>query len=95
MSEQRLASAEEVSCDLLAEIITMRQRGTIVIPAEMRRALGIGDGSTLLLLLDNGELRVRPVNEDPIERLAAAITEGYGDSRPEAVLRELRDEWPG
>jgi AbrB family looped-hinge helix DNA binding protein len=81
-------------CELLAEVVTLRGRGTMVIPAAMRRELGLEEGSTLLLLVEEGELRVRPVPEDPLERLAAAITAGYGDVRPEVALRELREEWP-
>jgi AbrB family looped-hinge helix DNA binding protein len=35
--------------------------GQITIPAEFRRALGIGESSPLRVTLENGELRITPV----------------------------------
>ncbi|MGE0601717.1 MAG: AbrB/MazE/SpoVT family DNA-binding domain-containing protein [Dehalococcoidia bacterium] len=83
-----------MSCKFLAETITVGQRGTIVIPSEMRRELGIEPGTTLLAMVEDGSLTMKVVADDPIERLARAITEAYGDTKPEIALRELREEWP-
>ncbi len=82
------------ACEFLAETITVGQRGTIVIPAAMRRELHIEPGSTLLAIVEDGSLTLRLVADDPIERLARAITDAYGDVKPEVALRELREEWP-
>lgn len=37
--------------------------GKLVIPAAMRRELGIGAGDTVVVHVDDGELRVRTINK--------------------------------
>jgi len=43
--------------------ITVEKRGRIVIPAEIRRALGIREGSELIVQLDNGRIVLTPVRK--------------------------------
>ena len=43
--------------------ITVEKRGRIVIPAEIRRALGIREGSELIVELDNGRIVLTPVRK--------------------------------
>jgi AbrB family looped-hinge helix DNA binding protein len=81
----------------LSSVVTMGQRGTIVVPAEMRRALGLDCGSTLLAIVDGDQISLVPAPSDPMERLAWAMEQAYSGktaSEAEASLRELRDEWP-
>src|SRR5690348_3342932 len=45
----------------MTHIVRTLRGGQMTIPADMRRALGIGDETMLQLRLEKGELRVRPV----------------------------------
>lgn len=64
-----------------AQRVKIVDGGKLVIPASMRRQLGIGTGDTVLVDVDNGELRVRSVTR-AIERARAIlrkhIPEGVG-----------------
>ena len=40
--------------------IKMGKRGTIVLPAKLRRQFGLGDGSLLVTEAKDGEIRLRP-----------------------------------
>jgi AbrB family looped-hinge helix DNA binding protein len=73
----------EVALDRAVKII---EGGKLVIPAAMRRALGIARGDTVVIeLLPEGELRVRP--------LAAAIREAQAIVRKSVRRdRSLTDE---
>lgn len=46
--------------------------GKLVIPAAMRRELGIGSGDTVMVHVDEGELRVRTLNK-ALERARSII----------------------
>ena len=62
----------------LAQAVKIIEGGKLVIPASMRRAMGIARGDTVVVeLLSDGELRVRP--------LASAIREAQ-----EIVRRSVR-----
>lgn len=41
--------------------VTVEKRGRIIIPAEIRRALGIREGSELTVELDDGRIVLTPV----------------------------------
>lgn len=64
-----------------AQRVKIVDGGKLVIPASMRRQLGIATGDTVLVDVDNGELRVRSVTR-AIERARAIlrkhIPEGVG-----------------
>jgi AbrB family looped-hinge helix DNA binding protein len=47
--------------------VQLGQKGTMVIPAPFRKALGIGDGALLILEIEDGRLVVRPAKAVPIE----------------------------
>lgn len=55
-----------------AQRVKIVDGGKLVIPAAMRRQLGIGTGDTVLVDVDNGELRVRSVTR-AIERARAIL----------------------
>jgi len=50
-----------------ATTVHLGQRGTLVIPAAYRKALGIADGALLILEIIEGRLTVRPATAVPIE----------------------------
>jgi AbrB family looped-hinge helix DNA binding protein len=70
--------------------------GRLVIPAEQRKALGLNPGDTVLLSVENGELRLRSLQES-IRRarsLVAKYTGPGGDGRllSEEFIAERRRE---
>ena len=67
--------------------------GRVLIPAAARRALGIEEGDELILVVEDGEIRLRTVKE--AARKAQALVRRY--SRPEesladSLVAERRDE---
>jgi len=42
--------------------------GRVVIPAHIRRVLGIGPGTCLEVEVEDGAVLLRPIHEDPISR---------------------------
>jgi AbrB family looped-hinge helix DNA binding protein len=64
----------------LSQAVKIIEGGKLVIPAAMRRAMGIGRGDTVVVeLLPDGELRVRP--------LASAVREAQ-----EIVRKSVRPD---
>lgn len=57
---------------MLKAMVTIGSNGRFVIPAEFRRALGIGEGDTLLVRMDGDELRIS-TPEAAIARAQAAV----------------------
>jgi len=57
---------------LEAQRVKIVEGGKLVIPAMMRRQLGIGPGDTVMVDIDNGELRVRSVSK-ALERARAIL----------------------
>ena len=55
-----------------AQRVKIVEGGKLVIPASMRRELGIGAGDTVMVDIDNGELRVRSVSK-ALERARAIL----------------------
>jgi AbrB family looped-hinge helix DNA binding protein len=67
--------------------------GRLVIPAEIRRALGLKDGESVVLRVEDGELRVWSVREGI--RRAQAIASKYirpGESMVDELIAERRAE---
>jgi AbrB family looped-hinge helix DNA binding protein len=83
----------DMKTKFLSSVVTMGQRGTIVVPAEMRKALGLDCGSTLLAIVDGDQISLVPAPSDPMERLAWAGKGMFSGSDADTWLRELRDEW--
>lgn len=58
-------------------IITVSSKGQIVLPADVRRRLGMGAGSKIELIEDGDGLRLRvmhPVNRSDLTKLAGMVT---------------------
>ena len=77
----------------MAQAVKIIDGGKMVIPAAMRRKMGIGRGDTVIVeLTPDGELRVRP-QAAAITR-AQAIVSGFansGESLAAALIRERRE----
>jgi AbrB family looped-hinge helix DNA binding protein len=76
-----------------AQRVKIVDGGKLVIPASMRRQLGIGSGDTVLVNVDDGELRVRTIPR-AIER-ARAIVRQYvpeGSSLADELIADRRRE---
>jgi AbrB family looped-hinge helix DNA binding protein len=86
-----VSDSQEVT---LAQSVKIIEGGKLVIPAAMRRAMGISRGDTVVVeLLPEGELRVRP--------LASAIREAQeivrnsvkrGRSLADELMRERKED---
>lgn len=70
---------------------TLSSKSQLVIPAEVRRQLGINPGDRLLLEVQGDQLVIRKASLSDVEALAAyqgALWQGYGDE-----LDRDRDQW--
>ena len=69
------------------------RNGRVVIPAPVRRALGIEPGDELILVVEDGEIRLRTVGR--AARKAQELVRRYsrpGESLADALVAERRDE---
>ena len=58
------------------KVVTVTSKGQIAIPAKMRQKYKIEKG-TQLYVMENGEdIVLRPVDDDPISRLAGSLKDG-------------------
>lgn len=74
--------------------VRVGKRGQIVLPASIRRKLGIEDGSRLAIRIDSeGKIVLRPVSDDPLQRLRDTFGSVYAGVDVEEYIRELREEW--
>jgi len=78
----------------LGQAVKIIDGGKLVIPANMRRAMGIAPGDTVLVeLLPEGELRVRPLAAAIRQAQAIVREQVKGDrSLAEELMRERRQE---
>lgn len=68
-------------------------KGQVTIPRDIRRALRVGEGDTVVFEADSGGVRLRPLREaDVFAEYEGAWREGEGRTVEEinAWLRELR-----
>ena len=66
------------------EYATVKGKGQIVIPVELRRKLGIEEGTKLAFMEEGGRLVIQPVTNEFIDRMHGILA-GKG----------LPDEWTG
>jgi antitoxin PrlF len=74
---------------MLRAMVTIGSNGRFVIPAELRRALGVGEGDTLLVRVAGGEIRIS-TPEAAIRRAQAAVRRFVPPDR--SLVDELVDE---
>lgn len=65
-------------------VVTLSSKGQLVIPKEIREALGIKPKQKLLLTLAEGHAEIEPLPEDPIEHLC-----GIFKDHPVSLTAEL------
>lgn len=75
--------------------VRIGRRGTLVIPAEVRRALDLEEGDTVLVTLDVEERRlgIEPVPADPFERVRRALKGCFEGVDAREYVDALREEW--
>ena len=73
--------------------VTIASGGRVVIPAPLRKALGVGVGDSVVMELADGELRLRSL--DAAIKRAQEIVDKYvpeGVSLADELIRERREE---
>lgn len=74
--------------------IRIGKRAQVVIPAELRRRMGVTDGDLLHVDLDeHGRLVLERVEPDPLRRLSDAGRGLWHRQDPVSEQRELRADW--
>jgi AbrB family looped-hinge helix DNA binding protein len=68
-------------------VVKIYAKGQIIIPKELRDALGITPGKRLSLKLVDDHMEVRPLPDDPIEHLTGTFKD-VSQSMAEDLLRE-------
>ena len=78
---------------MLARRVKIIEGGKLVIPAAMRRSLGIATGDTVLVGVDDGELRVRSLDK-AVARAQALVRRHVpsGVSLADELIAERRRE---
>ncbi len=75
--------------------VRVGKRAQVVIPAALRKRMGVKDGDILHAEIDDaGRLVLERVDPDPLTRLARAAPGTWAGRDPVEHQRELRDEWP-
>lgn len=74
--------------------VKIGQRGTIVIPAELRRELELETGDELDLVAEGETLVISKVDSDPIVEFREMGARYYAGIDPVRHQRELRDDGP-
>lgn len=75
--------------------VRIGKRAQVVIPAVLRRQLGVQDGDVLHAEIDElGRLVLSRVDPDPVARLRAVGAGLWNGQDPVDHQRELRREWP-
>ena len=73
-------------------VVTVGSKGQLVIPAEVRTALGILPGTRILVTVENKHIVLRPVTEQLVEETKGILASG--PSLSDELQRERRsDKW--
>lgn len=67
-------------------------KGQVVIPAKIRRALGIRPGTRLVFDQKEGTFEVRPITPAYIESVMGILADENGESWTEELVREHAEE---
>jgi AbrB family looped-hinge helix DNA binding protein len=69
-------------------VMRMSAKGQVVIPAEIRKSLGVKPGTYCYLHVQDGELIIMPRPENPVESLRGSFRRFGTESLTEDLLRE-------
>jgi len=72
-------------------VVTISSKGQLVIPKEIREALGIKPKQKLLLKLAEGHAEIEPLPQDPIEHLCG-IFKDHPVSLTAALLEDREED---
>lgn len=67
-------------------------KGSVVIPASIRRKFGIENGMTVKITEVNGSIRIIPLPKDPIAAGRGFLKHGKGRSLTSVLLEERRKD---
>ncbi len=80
-------------CDSICmETGIVTSKGQVVIPAKIRRSLGIGLGTRLIFEQKQGTIEVRPITSAYIDSIQGMLADGTGESWTSELLREHASE---
>lgn len=74
------------------ETAIVTSKGQVVIPAKIRRSLGIRQGTRLVFDQKQGTIEVRPITEAYIESVKGILADGSGESWTAELVREHAEE---
>ncbi len=78
-------------------VITASNRGQIVIPKSIRKALDIGPGKKLAVKAEDGRVLITPLPDDPVESFCgvfkgkSSLTKALTDHRKKEKIREEKN----
>jgi bifunctional DNA-binding transcriptional regulator/antitoxin component of YhaV-PrlF toxin-antitoxin module len=78
-----------------SRVVQVLRGGRIVIPAEFRRLIGIEDDSLLRITVEDGDLRVSPVNSEMQGKerdWLDALYDAYAPTRADILARGISEE---
>jgi len=88
------AAVGRSQCKIPDMDVRVGKRAQVVIPAVLRRRMGVTDGDLLHAEVDDqGRLILERVHPDPVQRLADAGRGLWGGDDPVKEQRALRDDW--
>jgi len=73
------------------ETVTVRRRGQITIPAELRRKLEITEGTKLIVVDEEDTIKLIPVPK--LSQLAGIDKEIFKERKPSEELVKMRRKW--
>lgn len=71
--------------DMGTEYATVKTKGQIVIPVDVRRRFGIEEGTRVAFLEDEGRLILQPITDDFIDRMQGILA---GRGLPDQIERD-------
>lgn len=74
------------------EAVVVTTKGQVVIPAKLRRKLGIKPGTRLMFDEKNSQMIVRPITEAYIDSIQGMLADGDGESWTDALVKEHAEE---
>lgn len=70
--------------------VTVSSKGWIVIPAHIRKKMGLQPGTKVSVREDEGQIVLTPQSGDPVDRLYGKLA--GGDSLTDALLQDRAEE---
>lgn len=78
----------------MTETSTVTSKGQVTIPKRVRERLGIEPGQTVSFIVSDGEVRLVPTADDPMEELRSLREEiRFGRDELDAMMAESKRAW--